>query len=127
MSKNPQAPRLSIVGSSHKKLRPVGTQWWGPKRPRNLSLPNEPAQKLHAPSPSLRMAVMPTLSRNLWFAVMVRIFHFIRDYFVTGTARQRGAVILSFRHRAAQPRKKSSGSVYWHRDQGVAPQEGGRG
>ena len=105
----------------------MGAQWWGPKRPQNLSLPNEPGQKLHAPSQSLRMAVMPTLSRNLWLTAIARILHFIRDYFVTGTTQQRGAVILSFRRQAARPCKKSSGSVYWHSDQEAAPQEGGRG
>ena len=129
MSKYPQDrfPRLSIVGSTNKKLRPVGTQWWGPKRSRNLSLHNQPPQKLHAPSQSIRMAVMPTLSRNLWVTAIARICHLIRDYFVTGTAQQRGAVVLSFRRHAAQARKKSSGSVCWHSDQEVAPQEGGRG
>ena len=129
MNKYPQDrfPRLSIVGSTNKKLRPAGTQWWGPKRPCELSLQNEPAQKVQVPSQSIRMAVMPALSRNVWFAAIVRICHFIRDYFVTGAAQQRGAEILSFRRHAAQARKKSSGSVYWHSEQEVAPQEGGRG
>jgi hypothetical protein len=81
--------------------------------------------KIHAPSQSIRMAVMPTLSRNLWFAAIAWIAQFLRGYFVTGTARRRGAV-LSFRRHAAQARKKSSGSVGWHSTQEAAPQEGGR-
>jgi hypothetical protein len=73
------------------------------------------------------MAVMPTLSRNLWFAAIAWISEFVRGYFVTGTAQQRNAVVLSFRRHAVQLGKKSSGRVGWPCDQEAAPQEGGRG
>jgi hypothetical protein len=46
------------------------------------------------------MAVMPTLSRNLWFAVLARTWNIVRSYFVTGTERRRGAAVLSFRRHA---------------------------
>jgi hypothetical protein len=82
--------------------------------------------KIHAPSQSIRMAVMPTLSRNLWFAAIAWISQFARSYFVSGTARRRGAVVLSFRRHAAQAKKKGCSSVGWHSTQEAAPQEGGR-
>jgi hypothetical protein len=82
--------------------------------------------KIQTPSQTIRMAVMPTLSRNLWFAAIAWISDFVRSYFVSGTARQRGAVVLSFRRYAAQAKKKGCGSVGWHSTQEVAPQEGGR-
>jgi hypothetical protein len=122
MSKYPhdRFPRLAIVTPTNKKLRQesAGKQWWGPQRP-------PASMKIQTPSQSIRMTVMPTLSRNLWFAAIASISQFIRGYFVSGTARQRGAV-LSFRRHAAQVRKKSSGSVGWHSTQEAAPQEGGR-
>jgi hypothetical protein len=93
---------------------------------------------MQAPSQAIRMAVMPTLSRNVWLAALARIWDFIRDYFVSGTAQQRGAVVLSFRRHAAQARglhravpdgsmagKKCSSSVLWDGDQEATPQEGG--
>jgi hypothetical protein len=121
MRKYPQIPRLAIVTSTNKKPRQesAGTQWWGPQRP--------PAtMKIQAPSQAIRMAVMPTLSRNMWFSALAWISQFVRSYFLSGTARQRGAVVLSFRRHAAQAKKKSCGSVGWHSTQEAAPQEGGR-
>jgi hypothetical protein len=82
--------------------------------------------KIQTPSQSIRMAVMPTLSRNVWLAALAWISQFIRGYFVSGTAQQRGAAVLSFRRHAAQMKKKSCGSVGWHSTQEAAPQEGGR-
>jgi hypothetical protein len=123
MSKHPQDrfSRLAIVNPTNKRLRQesAGKQWWGPQRP--------PApMKIHGPSQSIRMAVMPTLSRNVWFAAIAWISQFLRGYFVSATARQRGAVVLSFRRHAAQVKKKGCGSVGWHSRQEAAPQEGGR-
>jgi hypothetical protein len=92
------------------------------------------------PSQSNRMTVMPALPRSLALLAMVRIWNFLRGYFVTETPRQHGAAVLSFRRYAAQTRgfhqavaeegfanKKVSGSVRWNSDREVAPQEGGRG
>jgi hypothetical protein len=82
------------------------------------------------------MAVMPTLSRNLWFAAIAWIWNFLRSYFVTGGDRRRGADILSFRRHAGAPafrrvmveesfaRKKPNGAVRWHSE---CEREGGRG
>ncbi len=52
------------------------------------------------PSEAIRMAVMPTLSRNLWFAAIARIWNFLRSYFDAGKDRRRGAAVLSFRRPA---------------------------
>ena len=82
------------------------------------------------------MAVMPTLSRNVWLALSARLWEFVRGYFVTGPARERGAVVLSFRRQGVQAgglrravpedgAKKGSGSVLWSRAQEVTPREGG--
>jgi hypothetical protein len=62
------------------------------------------------------MAVMPTLSRNLWYTGANWMWNVIRSYFVTRPA----AVVLSF------PGKKPVGSVRFQQECGVAPQEGGR-
>ena len=118
MSNDPQNsfPRLVVVGSSRKKPRKpsTGLRWWGPKRPTQTS---------HFPSQVIRMAVMPTLSRNLWSLGLVWIWNLLRSYFVN--PRPGGAVVLSFPH-SGFVSKKASGSVRWNRDCGVAPQEGGR-
>jgi hypothetical protein len=107
MSKNPQEsfPRLVVVGSTNKK-RTTERRWWGPKRPQQVSA---------LPPQAVRMAVMPTLSRNLWYSAMSAIWNFIRSYFVTRPA----AVVLSF------PGKKPVGSVHFSREC-EASQEGGR-
>jgi hypothetical protein len=83
---------------------------------------------------------MPALPRSLALLAMVRIWNFLRGYFVTETPRQQGAAVVSFRRYAAQTRgfrqavakegfanKKVCGSVRWNGDCEVAPQEGGRG
>jgi hypothetical protein len=85
------------------------------------------------------MAVMPTLSRNLWFVAIAWIWNFLRGYFVSGAERKRGADVLSFRRPAglatrfrrgmvekSVPAKKPSGNVRWHSEFEVTPQEGGR-
>jgi hypothetical protein len=86
------------------------------------------------------MTVMPGLPRSLASLAMVKIWNFVRGYFVTETPRQQSAAVLSFRRFATQTRgfrqavaeegfanKKVSGSVRWNSDHEVAPQEGGRG
>jgi hypothetical protein len=128
MSNRPQNrfPRLAIVGPKDKKprQRPAGPGWWSPQGARGLS----PKQAPQTPSRAIRMAVMPTLTRNLWFVAIAWMWNFLRGYFVTGTERQRGAAVLSFRRPVAQEgfaSKKTSGSVRWNGDCEVAPQEGG--
>jgi hypothetical protein len=108
MSKNPQneAPRLVVVGSTNVK-RATTLRWWGPKRPQQASA---------LPPQAVRMAVMPTLSRNLWYSGATWMWNFVRRYF----APRPGAVVLSF------PGKKASASVHFSRECEAAPQEGGR-
>ena len=79
---------------------------------------------------------MPALPRSMTLIVLAWIWNFVRGYFVTGTPRKGGAVVLSFRGHGAPPRgfrhamagsftnKKVSGSVRW---KDASPQEGGRG
>jgi len=129
-----------VVGPTESTPRPqpAGKRWWGPKRPSVFNL-NHAAQSIQAPSHALRMAVMPTLSRNLWIAAIVWIWNFLRSYFVTGTQRSRGADILSFRRpvgpaagfRGAMTEqglvnRKANGNVGWHSDCEATPLEGGR-
>jgi hypothetical protein len=133
-------PRLAIVGPTDGKPRqqPAGLPWWGPQRSRNLSL-KQATQTAQVPCHEIRMAVMPTLSRNLWFAAIAWIWNFLRGYFATGAERRRGADVLSFRRPAGLspgfrramgeqsfPGKKPNGNVRWHSECEVAPQEGGR-
>jgi len=76
------------------------------------------------------MAVMPTLSRGMWFEALAWIWSFACSYFARPAERKRGAVVLSFRRAAAKEAfvtKKASGSVCWNNDREAAPQEGGRG
>jgi hypothetical protein len=76
------------------------------------------------------MAVMPTLSRGMWFEALAWIWNLVRSYFARPAERKRSAVILSFRRTAAKETfvtKKASGSVRWNNDREAAPQEGGRG
>jgi hypothetical protein len=77
------------------------------------------------------MAVMPTLSRGMWFEALAWIWNFVRSYFARPAERKRGAVVLSFRRTAAKQAfvtKKASGSVCWDNDrEAAAPREGGRG
>jgi hypothetical protein len=128
-------PRLAIVGPPDRKPRqvPAGSPWWGPQRSQNLSL----KQAAQMPCQAVRMAVMPTLSRNVWFAALAWLWNFLRSYFVT--KRRRGAAVLSFRRpvglspsfRRAMgeenfANKKPNGNVGWHSECQVAPQEGGR-
>jgi hypothetical protein len=145
MGKHPQNRfrRLAIVGPPGGKSRPQfsGPRWWGPRRQSGFGV-NQASQTAQAQAhfKSIRMAVMPTLTRGLWFEAIVWIWNLLRSYFVRGTERQRGAVILSFsRHAARVPSfrrraaneafvtKKASGSVCWNRDREVAPKEGGIG
>jgi hypothetical protein len=87
-------------------------------------------QTTRAQFKSIRMAVMPTLSRGMWCEVLAWIWNLVRSYFAPATERKRGAVVLSFRRVAAKEKfvtKKASGSVRWNNDREVAPQEGGRG
>jgi hypothetical protein len=137
MSKHQQNrfPRLAIVGPTEKRAgqEPPGPPWWGPQRSRLQ-------QATQMPSQAIRMAVMPTLSRNLWFAAIARVWNLARRRFVTGTEPRRGAAVLSFRRHAGSvsrfrpvmaPKscasKKPNGNIRWNNDCGVAPQEGGRG
>jgi hypothetical protein len=129
MGKHPQdrLRRLAIVVDSKPQQRPpAGQRWWGPKRPYLHETTQETAHFR-----SLRMAVMPTLSRGMWIEAMAWLRDFLRSYFAAG-ARRGPAVVLSFRSHALRARdpfmgKKANGSVRWNSDRGVAPQEGGRG
>jgi hypothetical protein len=92
-------PRLAIVGPTDRKPRqqPAGLPWWGPQRSRNLGL-KQVTQTAQVPCQEIRMAVMPTLSRNLLFAAIAWIWNFLRGSF--RTQRRRGADILLFRRPA---------------------------
>jgi hypothetical protein len=142
MGKHPQNRfrKLVIVGSTDKKQHQPGPRWWGPKRASSAGLNQETQTDTRAQFRSLRMAVMPTLSRGLWLEVMAWIVNFVRAYFFTRRRPERGAVVLPFRRNAAMaPRfyrpveqeefvsKKANGSVRWNSDREVAPLEGGRG
>jgi hypothetical protein len=140
MGKHPQdrLRRLAIVGPADSKPQQqsaAGQRWWGPKRPGIHETTREKAQ-----FKSLRMAVMPTLSRGMWIEAMAWLIDFLRGYFVAGGSRRQRAVVLSFRSHALRAHafrraeaddqfvgKKANGSVRWNNDRGVAPQEGGRG
>ena len=133
MSKHPQNRfrRLVIVGPTDNKNRPhsSGSRWWGPQRPRVVRT-NQESQTTQAQFRSLRMAVMPTLSRGMWREALAWIWNFVRSYFARPAERNRGAVVLSFRRAVAKEAfvtKKASGSVCWNNDREAAPQEGGRG
>jgi hypothetical protein len=133
MSKHPQNRfrRLVIVGPTDKETRPhsSGPGWWGPRRPKAIRI-NQESQTTQAQFRSLRMEVMPTLSRGMWREALAWIWNFVRSYFAPPAERKRGAVILSFRRAAAKDAfvtKKASGSVCWNNDREAAPQEGGRG
>ncbi len=138
MSKHPQNRfrRLVIVGPTDNKTRPhsSGPRWWGPQRPKfvrpELVRMNQESPTTQAQFRSLRMAVMPTLSRGMWRVALVWIWNFLRSYFAPPAERKRGAVVLSFRRAAAREAfvtKKASGSVCWNNDREATPQEGGRG
>jgi hypothetical protein len=133
MSKHPQNRfrRLVIVGPTDKQNPPHSSapRWWGPQRPRVVRT-NQESQTTQAQFRSLRMAVMPTLSRGMWRVALTWIWNFVRGYFAVPAERKRGAVVLSFRRAAAKEAfvtKKASGSVCWNNDRKAAPQEGGRG
>jgi hypothetical protein len=133
MSKHPQnrLRRLAIVEPIHSKPRQTraGPRWWGPQRPSGADLDQE-ARAARAQFKSIRMAVMPTLSRGMWCEALAWIWNFVRSYFVPATHRKRSAVVLSFRRAAARDvfvTKKASGSVCWNNDHEATPQEGGRG
>ena len=137
MSKHPQNRfrRLVIVGPTDNRNRPnsSGPRWWGPQRPKLVHPELIRGQESHttqAQFRSLRMAVMPTLSRGMWRVALAWIWNFLRSYFVHPAERKRGAVVLSFRRAATRDpfvTKKASGSVRWNNDREAAPQEGGRG
>jgi hypothetical protein len=132
--------RLTIVGPTEKKRQPAaGQRWWGPKRPK-IHPTTQEAIREKAEFKSLRMAVMPTLSRGMWIEALGWFGNFVRSYFVSAASRRQGGVVLSFRSHAARMHgfrraraqegfvsKKASGSVRWSSDREVAPQEGGRG
>jgi hypothetical protein len=138
MGKHPQdrLRRLAIVVDSKPQQQPAaGQRWWGPKRP---YLHETTQAKAHFKS--LRMAVMPTLSRGMWIEAMAWLRDFLRSYFAAGGSRRQPAVVLSFRSHALREHafhrpqadeqfvgKKANGSVRWNSDRGVTPQEGGRG
>jgi hypothetical protein len=133
MSKHPQNRfrRLAVVGPTDKKNQPLssGPRWWGPERPRVVRT-NQESHTSQAQFRSLRMAVMPTLSRGMWFEALAWLWNFVRSYFSRPAERKRGAVVLSFRRAAAREAfvtKKASGSVCWNNDREATPQEGGRG
>jgi hypothetical protein len=143
MSKHQQHrfPRLAIVGPTEKRSeqQTAGLQWWGPRRTRGFSL-EQATYTTQMPSRAIRMAVMPTLSRNLWFVVIARTWNVLRSYFVTGTERRRGAAVLSFRRnvgtaaalrrataQAEFASKKPNGNVGWNSDCEATSQKGGRG
>jgi hypothetical protein len=133
MSKHPQNRfrRLVIVGPTDHKNEPnsSGPRWWGPQRPRAVRI-NQESQTTQEQFRSVRMAVMPRLSRGMWREALAWIWNFVRSYFARPAERKRGAVVLSFRRAAAKEAfvtKKASGSVCWNNDREAAPQEGGRG
>jgi hypothetical protein len=138
MSKHPQNRfrRLVIVGPTDNKNRPNSgaPRWWGPQRPKlvhpELVRISQESDTTQAQFRSLRMAVMPTLSRGMWREALAWIWSFVRSYFASPAERKHGAVVLSFRRAAARDAfvtKKASGSVCWNNDREAAPQEGGRG
>ena|ERR1700760_2801929 len=133
MSKHPQNRfrRLVVVGPTDKKSQPLASapRWWGPERPRAVGT-NQKSPNTQAQFRSLRMAVMPTLSRGMWFEALAWIWSFVRSYFSRPAERKRSGVVLSFRRAAAREAfvtKKASGSVCWNNDREAAPREGGRG
>ena len=133
MSKHPQNRfrRLVVVGPADKKTQPLssGPRWWGPERPWAVRSKQE-SQTTQAQFRALRMAVMPTLSRGMWFEALAWIWNIVRSYFGRPAERKRGAVVLSFRRAAPKEAfvtKKASGSVCWNDDREAAPREGGRG
>ena len=131
MSKHPQnrLRRLAIVEPTDNPPRPLSSAspWWGPRRSGPIE---QESQTYQAQFRSLRMAVMPTLSRGMWFEALAWIWNFVRSCFARPAERKRGAVVLSFRRAAAKEAfatKKASGSVCWNDDREAAPREGGRG
>ncbi len=133
MSKHPQNRfrRLVVVGPTDNKNRPnsSGPRWWGPQRPKLVRV-NQESHTTQAQFRSLRMAVMPTLSRGMWRVALAWIWNFLRSYFAHPAERKRSAIVLSFRRAAARDpfvTKKASGSVCWNNDREKTPQEGGRG
>jgi hypothetical protein len=143
MGKHPQNRfrKLVIVGSTNKKQHQPGPRWWGPRRAGvGLNQETQTDYTARAQFRSLRMAVMPTLSRGLWLEGVAWIVNFVRAYFITRKKSERGAVVLPFRRTGAMASgfyrppvqhefvsKKANGSVGWNSDRGVAPVEGGRG
>ena len=140
MGKHPQDRfrRLAIVSPAESKPQPpraAGQRWWGPKRP-DIQPATQNKEEFH----SLRMAVMPTLSRGMWIEAVAWIKDLVCSYFRRGRGLRPGAVVLSFRSDAARVNgfrrmiadeefvsKKANGSVRWNGECEVAPQEGGRG
>src|SRR4051794_7144571 len=129
MSKHPQNrfSGLVVMGPTDNKNRPhsSGPRWWGPQRPKIVRT-NQETQAAQAQFRSLRMAVMPTLSRGMWRVALVWMWNLLRSYFAPPAERKRSAVVLSFRRTAAKDAfatKKASGSVCWNDDREAAPQE----
>src|ERR1700748_1485301 len=76
MSKHPQnrLRRLVIVGPADKKMQPrsSGPRSWGPQRPEIVPAKQE-RENTRTQFRSLRMAVMPTLSRGMWWVALAWI------------------------------------------------------
>ena len=126
-------PKLVVARSSNKKSRQAtpGLRWWGPERAaaRTSTVSSQEKEKSsHFPSQVIRMAVMPTLSRNLWGAGIAWAWKFVRSYFVN--PRPAGAVVIAFRRGAGRQAdflsKKPSVGVGWPGKCDVPSREGGR-
>ena len=99
----------------------------------------KPVATTQAPNTG-RMTVMPKVPRRGALALLWAWWNGGCRFFMTGPVRPRGAALLSFRRpgmRAHLVRpafagggfcgKKASGTVRWHGDHAIAPQEEGRG
>src|ERR1700748_932046 len=122
MSKHPQnrLRRLVIVGPADKKMQPrsSGPRSWGPQRPEIVPAKQE-RENTRTQFRSLRMAVMPTLSRGMWWVALAWIWNFLRSHFAPRSEQKRRAVVLSFRRAGARVPfvgKKASGSARWNHD-----------
>jgi hypothetical protein len=132
MGKHPQNSfrRLMIVGHNESQARrqPARLRWWGPRRPVIVSRNREANRPTREQWNALRMAVMPTLSRGLWFEVIAWLVSFVRSHWFT-RKRKGPAVVLPFRRSGMAldfVAKKASGSVSWSSDREFASKEGGR-
>ncbi len=142
MGKHPQNRfrKLVIVGPTDKKQHQPGPRWWGPKRASSALLNQETQIDTRAQFKSLRMAVMPTLSRGLWLEVHGLDREFCSRLFFHPQKAGAGRGCFAFPSQCSDGArfyrppveeefvsKKANGSVRWHSDREVAPLEGGRG